>query len=306
MSEYLKLFKNHSEYETIEEKPIYGHCIEEIELHYNYPISQIERWIEDGTMCEEYDLYTKEKKQISYDSGVTWEDTSETRKGNLIEIDSIECGYEPSNCNRITYTSNSKLQETTSTKNGGLHTNAFNTSIVSHAFENGIGTIEFADCVTNIGNYAFFSASTITSINIPNSVTSIGYNTFYYCINITSIDIPNSVTNINGFAFAHCHRLTNINIPRSVTSIGDDAFGYCSGLTSCTIGSGVTSIGGSAFKNCTSLTSITVEATTPPTLGDYAFYNTNNFPIYVPSASVNVYKTATNWSTYASRIQAIP
>jgi len=37
-----------------------------------------------------------------------------------------------------------------------------------------------------------------------------------------------------------------------------------------------------------------------------ALENTNNCPIYVPSASVNAYKTATNWSTYASRIQAIP
>jgi hypothetical protein len=41
-------------------------------------------------------------------------------------------------------------------------------------------------------------------------------------------------------------------------------------------------------------------------LGNNAFYNTNNCPIYVPSASVNAYKSASGWSTYASRIQAIP
>lgn len=72
------------------------------------------------------------------------------------------------------------------------------------------------------------------------------------------------------------------------------------------VGNDITSIGGYAFYNCTSLTSVTVNATTPPTLGDsYVFNSTNNCPIYVPSASVNTYKTATNWSTYASRIQAI-
>jgi len=41
-------------------------------------------------------------------------------------------------------------------------------------------------------------------------------------------------------------------------------------------------------------------------LGSFAFYNTNNCPIYVQADSVDAYKAATNWKTYASRIQAIP
>ena len=60
------------------------------------------------------------------------------------------------------------------------------------------------------------------------------------------------------------------------------------------------------FYNCTSLTSVTIEATTPPTLGNNVFYNTNECPIYVPSESVEIYKAANGWSNYASRIQAIP
>jgi hypothetical protein len=40
-------------------------------------------------------------------------------------------------------------------------------------------------------------------------------------------------------------------------------------------------------------------------LADESFYNTNNCPIYVPSASVETYKAATNWSSLESRIQAI-
>ena len=52
--------------------------------------------------------------------------------------------------------------------------------------------------------------------------------------------------------------------------------------------------------------SVTVNATTPPTLGESALDYTNNCPIYVPAASVDVYKAASGWSTYASRIQAIP
>jgi len=68
----------------------------------------------------------------------------------------------------------------------------------------------------------------------------------------------------------------------------------------------VTNIGDSVFANCRSLTSVTCEATTPPTLnGDLVFDNTNSCPIYVPSASVQAYKSAQHWLNYESRIQAI-
>ena len=93
-------------------------------------------------------------------------------------------------------------------------------------------------------------------------------------------------------------------IPSDVTVIGSSAFYGCASLTSVTIPSGVTSIGSSAFYNCTGLTSVTVLATTPPVLGSSAFYG--SYPIYVPAASVETYKTASGWSTYASRITAIP
>lgn len=143
-------------------------------------------------------------------------------------------------------------------------------------------------------------------ITIPDSVTSIGGNAFGYCTGLTSIVIPDSVTSIGTYAFQSCSGLTNIDIPDSVTSISNQAFQNCSGMTSCTIGSGITSISEAAFKNCRSLTSITVNATTPPTLGTTVFDNTNDCPIYVPSGSVDTYKAASGWSTYASRIQAIP
>jgi len=41
-------------------------------------------------------------------------------------------------------------------------------------------------------------------------------------------------------------------------------------------------------------------------LGASAFNDTNNCPIYVPSESVEAYKSASGWSNYASRIQPIP
>ena len=77
------------------------------------------------------------------------------------------------------------------------------------------------------------------------------------------------------------------------------------GPTTILLGSGVTSIANTAFYRQHYLTSITIRATTPPTLESvFALSDTNNCPIYVPAESVELYRTATNWSAYASRIQA--
>ena len=142
--------------------------------------------------------------------------------------------------------------------------------------------VEIGDCVTSIGDEAFYYCSSLISIDIPNSVTSIGDITFFGCSSLTSINIPSGVTSIGAAAFSWCSSLTSINIPNSVTSIGHDA-----------------------FDSCESLTSVTVNATTPPTLEENVFSNTNDCPIYVPAASVDAYKSASGWSDYASRIQAI-
>lgn len=62
-----------------------------------------------------------------------------------------------------------------------------------------------------------------------------------------------------------------------------------------------------AFNQCSKLTRIEIRAVNPPTMAHTnVFESTGNCPIYVPAESVEVYKTATNWSAYASRIVAIP
>ena len=135
--------------------------------------------------------------------------------------------------------------------------------------------------------------------------TSIGNSAFSGCSNLTSIDIPNGVTSIGDNAFDDCYYLTSITIPDNVTSIGYEAF-ESSNLTSVIIGSGVTSIGEYAFWNCTYLESVTIMATTPPSIGNSIFGGEMSIPtIYVPSASVEAYKSASGWSDYDSYIEPI-
>ena len=154
---------------------------------------------------------------------------------------------------------------------------------------------------------SYLSNKAITEAYIGDCVTSIVGSAFSHCTSLTSCTIGSGITSISNSAFYECSALTSINLPNSVSYIEDTAFAHCTSLTSCTIGSGITSIGNYAFNNCSSLTSVTVNSLTPPTLSEcYVFDNTNDCPIYVPSQSVSAYKSATNWSTYASRIQAIP
>ena len=164
-----------------------------------------------------------------------------------------------------------------------LDTDGKNIEILSNTYENGKGIIKLQKECYQIGRHAFQDCKTLSSITIPNSVTSINY-----------------------FAFSGCTSLTGITTPDSLTSIGNSAFFYCISLAKITIPNKVTSIEIGAFKGCTSLSNITVLPETPPTLEDYVFNGiASNAVIYVPSDSVNAYKSATNWSDYADIIEAI-
>lgn len=118
------------------------------------------------------------------------------------------------------------------------------------------------------------------------TVISIGSDAFQGN-NIVSVAVPNTVEIING------------------NNAGGGAFENCSYLETVSIGNGITSIGKNIFKDCTALESVTIYATTPPTLKDVNAFENTTCTIYVPAASVNAYKTATNWSAFADRIFAI-
>ena len=164
------------------------------------------------------------------------------------------------------------------------------------------GSYTIPNGVTTIGNYAFSSCTSLTSVTIPSSVTTIGDLAFDNCTMLTAITvdtgnsvyssvdsvlfnknqttliqcpvgkagsytIPNGVTNIGDKAFQHCINLTGVTIPSGVTTIGDYAFDRCTSLTGVTIPSSVSNIGDYAFDNCTRLATFTVDS------GNSAYYS---------------------------------
>ena len=111
--------------------------------------------------------------------------------------------------------------------------------------------------VTSIGESAFESCSSLTSIEIPNSVTSIGVSAFRECIGLTSITIPNSITTIGKHAFFDCSNLTDVSLSEGLISIGEEAFHTCA-ISTISLPQSLIRIGEQAFQGCRQLTSITL------------------------------------------------
>lgn len=128
--------------------------------------------------------------------------------------------------NVIIYTATEKLAVVTNVGKG-IHSDAFDITIISHEFSNGTGTITFSGDVTSIGTYAFYGCSGLRTISLPSSVKSIGVFSFFDCSSLTSIDIPDGIQEIGMGAFYLCSSLSSITIPSSVTTIGSMAFKDC-------------------------------------------------------------------------------
>jgi hypothetical protein len=147
------------------------------------------------------------------------------------------------------------------------------------------GTINFLP-VTSIGDWAFSSCASVTSIVIPNNVASIGAGAFYHCAGLTSVVIANGLTSIGDGAFNGCTSLASVRIPDSVTSIGSSAFYDCTSLTSVTIPSKVTNIWSWTFGSCPSLTGIYFQGNAP-SFGSYAFYADISMTVYYLPGTTN-------------------
>ena len=142
---------------------------------------------------------------------------------------------------------------------------------------------------------------------ITSNATSIRDYAFYYNHNLIKADFP-LVTSVGESAFSGCSKLTTVDFP-AVTSIHNYAFNGCSTLTTVDFPL-VTSIGSYVLQSCSQLTTVILRNTTMVTLGSVNSFTATPIAsgtgyIYVPRALVDSYKSATNWSTYASQFRAL-
>lgn len=120
------------------------------------------------------------------------------------------------------------------------------------------GNVIIPDGVTVIGDDAFNTCRTLSSVTIPDSTKKIGSRSFSHCLSLTSVVIPNSVIEIGEAAFYNCTCLAKITIPDNITLINNRTFYNCSSLTNVTIPENVTAIDTLAFESCSSLSSVTL------------------------------------------------
>lgn len=166
---------------------------------------------------------------------------------------------------------------------------------------------------SNSPNYINTQKSILRRVYIPTgTLNNVGQYWVQNDSSLSKIDfaepVGESMLKVCQYAFNGAIFLREINIPEGITSIDPKAFQNCNVLTKVTLPSTITTISNNAFASAGVL-SYHIKAQTPPTLeSTNAFYNISSSCIfYVPYSEdhsiLEAYKTATNWSTYADKIQ---
>lgn len=118
-----------------------------------------------------------------------------------------------------------------------------------------IKTLDIANGVTGIGEFAFADCVSLTGVEIPSSVTYIGPAAFVSCVNLKSVTFaPNSkLTRIDYRAFSGCSVLETIHFPEGLEEIGQYSFDYCTNLINVTIPDSIAEIARFTFDECRNL-----------------------------------------------------
>jgi hypothetical protein len=141
------------------------------------------------------------------------------------------------------------------------------------------GSVEIPNSVTSIGNFAFYNATSLTSITFEadSLLTSIGDYAFYEATSLTSITIPDSVTSIGSYAFYSATALTSVTFEGNAPeNVGTWAFRYVGTDAVANIGFAATGFGEDITWNGLRL----VRAAAPPAPANNALAN----PAPVPAS----------------------
>jgi len=155
-----------------------------------------------------------------------------------------------------------------------------------------------------IYEYAFYGASSLTSIVIPEGTTHVGYYALANCSNITSLAFPSTLVDLGGY-YANaelglsgyaCYSMANLQTVTfadgiQLQSIPQSTFERCSNLLEIKIPFSVVSIGQRAFSNATKLSKVEIEhkngVSNLNTIGNYAFEYTAIQSFVFPTSSTS-------------------
>lgn len=141
------------------------------------------------------------------------------------------------------------------------------------------------DIVTSLRTRACQGATALQHVNLPN-VTSVGTYAFYGCTGLVTVKLP-KLTTLSSQPFYSCSKLVHADCGQ-VKSIPAQGFNACSALTELIL-----------RKTDSICTLQNVNGVNSTPIGKGTGY------VYVPSALIDSYKTAKNWSTFANQFRAI-
>lgn len=211
----------------------------------------------------------------------------------------------------------------TKIRGGAFAKNTAITSVSSNSVTS-IGETGGSDHLLNVG--AFYGCTSLTSVSFPN-LTYLGFRAFQNCSNLTSVNLPALTTmgiagSRDNYAFGGCSRLQLLHLPELTYVNGNYSMGSV-GSTSTPVTIVLPKLAGVAphFRSSkcaavdlgpgvTSLPTYGIYGTTMPVLilrrtegvvtasaANAISDITTTSKVYVPSALIDSYKEATNWST---------
>ena len=95
-------------------------------------------------------------------------------------------------------------------------------TLLSYPTAKAYSSYPVASGTETIGEYAFFH-SKVQTVFLPDTVSTIGDYAFYYAGELSSINFPTALTSIGDSAFFACQSLTAVDIPATITQIGESA-----------------------------------------------------------------------------------
>ena len=171
-----------------------------------------------------------------------------------------------------------------------------------------LSEVALPETLEEIGSYVFSQCTALEKVHFPSGLKSIGNYAFDSCPSLAGeLNLPNleMIGNVafRSDAITKIVSLGRITVIPGSNSYNNVIFAFCKQLSEVALPETLEEIGNYVFTQCTSLQAVLCHALTPPNLSSTCFSNTNStFRIYVPDASVDAYKAATNWTTYAERI----
>lgn len=149
-------------------------------------------------------------------------------------------------------------------------------------------------------NYIFANQPYLTSIDLPRVWRPYDY-AFQNCPSLKNVNLPKAIY-IGSFSHENNTSLESVSYPSAAT-IYRTAFKGCTNLKKVDIGVTMSFAGQNAFQDCSSFDTFILRGNEVSALSNINNFNGGAFneggtggTIYVPSALIEAYKTATNWS----------